>query len=77
MVLIKTLKWYKGDNMFFTDVFGLSEYSKGELSAYVKREIGYDLWPALYFSDKACRATDLMDRFEFVFVGFYTSSQLG
>ena len=77
MVLIETLKWYKGDNMFLTDVFGLSEYSKGELSAYKKREFGYDLWPALYFSDKACRVSDLMGQFEFVFVGFYTYSQLG
>ena len=48
MVLIETLKWYKDDNMFLTDVVGLSEYLKGELSAYMKREFGYDLWPALY-----------------------------
>ena len=77
MVLIETLKWYKGDNMFLTDVVGLSKYSKVELSAYMKREFGYDLWPALYFSDEACRVSDLMDRFEFMFVGFYTYSQLG
>ena len=37
MILIETLKWYKGDSMFLTDVIGLSEYSKGELSAYMKR----------------------------------------
>ena len=77
MVLIKMLKLYKGDNMFLMDVVGLSEYSKGELSAYMKREFGYDLWPALFFSDEVCRVSDLMDRFEFVFVGFYTYSQLG
>ena len=77
MVLTETLKWYKGNNMFLTDVFGLSEYSKGELSAYMKREFGYDLWPALYFRDEACRVSYLMDRFEFVVVGFYTYSQLG
>ena len=71
------LKWYKGDNMFLKDGFGLSEYSKGEFLAYMKREFGYDLWPALYFSDKAYRVSDLMGRFEFVFVGFYTYSQLG
>ena len=77
MALIETLKWYKGDDMFLTDVVGLSEYSKVELSAYMKRESGYYLWPALYFSDEACRVSDLMDRFEFMFVGFYTYSQLG
>ena len=77
MVLIETLKWYKGDNMFLTDVVGLSEYSKGELSAYMQREFGYDLWPALYFSDETYRVSDLMGRFEFVFVGFYSYSQLG
>ena len=77
MVLIETLKWYKGDNMFLTDVIGLSEYSKGVLSAYMKREFGYDLWPALYFHDETYRVSDLMDRFEFMFVGFYTYSQLG
>ena len=77
MVLIQTLKWYKGDNMFLKDVVGLSQYSKGELSAYMKREFGYNLWPALYFSDEACRVSDLMDRFKFPFVGFYTYSQLG
>ena len=77
MVLIETLKWYKGNNMFLMDVVGLSKYSKGELSAYMKTESGYDLWPALYFGGEACRVSDLMDRFEFVFVGFYTYSQLG
>ena len=77
MVLIETLKRYKGDNMFLTDVVILREYSKGELSACMKREFGYDLWPALHFSGEACRVSDLMDRFEFAFVGFYTYSQLG
>ena len=43
----------------------------------MKREFGCDLWPALYFSDKACRVSDLMGRFEFVFVGFYTYRQIG
>ena len=76
MVLIETLKWYKGDNMFLTDVIGLSENSKGELSAYMKREFGYDLWPALYFDNETYRVSDLMDRFEFMFVGFYTYSRL-
>ena len=77
MVLIETLKWYKGDKMFLTDIFGLSEYSKGELSEFMIREFCYDLWPALYFSDEACRVSDLMGRFELVFVGFYIYSQLG
>ena len=77
VVLIETFKWYKGDNMFLMDAVGLSEYSKGELSAYLKREFGYCLWPALYFSGEACRVNDLMDLFEFAFVGFYTYSQLG
>ena len=76
-VLIEMLKWYKGNNMFLMDVIGLSENSKGELSAYMKRELGYDLWPALYFNDEAYRVSDLMDRFEFMFIGFYTYSQLG
>ena len=72
MVLIETLKWYKGDNKFLTDVIGLSEYSKGELAAYMKREFGYDLWPTPYFNDKTYRVSDLKDRFEFIFLGFYT-----
>ena len=72
MILIETLKWHKGDNMFLMDVIGLSEYSKGEFSAYMKTEFGYDLWPALYVNDKAYRVSDLMDQFEFMFVGFYT-----
>ena len=63
--------------MFLMDAVGLSGYSKGELSAYMKREFGYSLWPALYFSGEACRVSDLMELFEFAFVGFYTYSQLG
>ena len=69
------LRMVQSDNMFLTDVVGLSKYSKGELSAHMKKEFGYDLWPALYFSDEACRVSDLIDRFEFAFVGFYTYSQ--
>ena len=32
--------------MFLMDVISLSEHSKGELLGYMKREFGYDLWPA-------------------------------